>query len=1254
MQRTILTLIFSLLGATVALAQPTINNHTILTTNIEQYNKLELGVELGNVPPGTNPYDWDQIHIEVIFTHTNTAQQYTAHGFSYDDFTINAGTPCNPQGTFATNEFLTPQPTNFDWRVRFAPPLTGSWTYVINLYSNNMLVASTNSEPFNVNTSNNHGYIGRQNPNPWYGLRFGNYYFTDGSTYFPTGTNLHYYNQPYCWETWNDSYLGTMNKLQDVGGNFARLLMIGDEWGHQNGPNGPYVNGFIFNIEWGSSLDANGLPVANLGNYDEKQNIAFLLDKLIEDAEQKGIYFQLGLTGYRELEAGYTYDWTFNPFRNPPLSLTNPNQFLTNSQAHEYYKRKLRYIISRWGYSTNIFAWELMTEAGGTVSKPDLVNWLNLMSNEIKNIDDFKHLVSISGGGEYFDFTTNSFQHQIFSIPSVDVIDHHTYGSSELYNFAHYRRENMILKSKDNFYKPLMAGEFGKDETNKGELYIREHDNKPVNFHKEFHNTIWSTSFSGQSGTSSMWYPYIYAPWSPVYNHIKPLRVLINELNFESDFFEPISSDCAEPDIAHIGMSQSAYNHFMSPPNNPSPNNGYGDNFGKCNYPIYGQDIEVTSDPNTSFSTPGSLSSKVLVFGLKGQESILGWIHKKDNIWWKLPHLGWSGNPNWPGGTMNSQYYDENCAYYLPANNLPASASACQNAPLSGVDAIFNNVCNGEYVIDYYSTYPDNPVVPNGPAVDGGVIPSFTRRLFTGANDLHVKLPPMMPLSEEESIYAPDYGYRIRKLNPENYAYISIGNWSAYEEARDHTLETYYRNGVFVTKIFFVGKNDGLLHYYWYDAQNQQWVHGPVGNNPGPNEQVSGDVAVDNYTEDKVYFRGTDNRIHYYQYTSGNPAYWQHDCMSPECNSPASEDAHPSSNIVGTGDQIFYRGMNDDKMHMYYKSGTIWYHKILNPGAGSNEYVAGYLTIPMEPTQTANEIFYLKSNLQIAMYTKNGTNSSNWIFSTVSPSNPPTNEQVLAGNPITAAYVEGQLYVFYVGNDFNVQYYKDVSGTWVHGYLSKSADARASNETTLFFDDNVLYYYSGYGGQTIHRFYWDNAEWRHAFLGICNPKRPPNPAWMYEFRFTSDGNIVYIDQDHQIKMLWNKRECQQCAGDYNVSHYKPGRNSGGDNGIGSAINDADAERNLRKIISDDNNYRFAIYPNPASNKLNVSLESKTNDRITLKMVNTLGATVKVQDLGNSYTNKHELQVGDLPRGLYYVYLVEQSGKVVASQKVSLQ
>ena len=66
------------------------------------------------------------------------------------------------------------------------------------------------------------------------------------------------------------------------------------------------------------------------------------------------------------------------------------------------------------------------------------------------------------------------------------------------------------------------------------------------------------------------------------------------------------------------------------------------------------------------------------------------------------------------------------------------------------------------------------------------------------------------------------------------------------------------------------------------------------------------------------------------------------------------------------------------------------------------------------------------------------------------------------------------------------------------------------------------------------------------------------------------------------------------------------------------------------------NFNFSVYPNPASNKLNIKLSNNKAENVLVKIINSIGQTVKSIDLGNSSEINNEINLTDLEKGIYFV------------------
>lgn len=74
---------------------------------------------------------------------------------------------------------------------------------------------------------------------------------------------------------------------------------------------------------------------------------------------------------------------------------------------------------------------------------------------------------------------------------------------------------------------------------------------------------------------------------------------------------------------------------------------------------------------------------------------------------------------------------------------------------------------------------------------------------------------------------------------------------------------------------------------------------------------------------------------------------------------------------------------------------------------------------------------------------------------------------------------------------------------------------------------------------------------------------------------------------------------------------------------------------------------FNVYPNPATDKLNIVFESKTDEPVKIRMINLTGSVITEKAIESSAGNYHAaLDVKDLQKGMYFLQLESQSSKLV--------
>jgi hypothetical protein len=327
-------------------------------TEIELYKAVTLSM---TVDPSlyVNPFDSRDIELIGIFQSPSGEQRVVA-GFwmqPYDDAMQPNGEP--------------------GWYVRFTPSEPGNWTYVLQVRNNGELV-DTQEGRFSVTPSSRRGFI-RVGENRRY------FQYDNGEPYFPIGHNL-----KWSWDGAGglETYLQWLRELHEMGGNYARLFI---------------------DVPWFINLDWAG-PA---GDYRGAQLAAAQLDRIIEAAAEYDIALQLVLLWHQSIliyngppvlipeqpaRPRMGADWDDHPYNivnGGPLS--GPGVFFYNEQAEALLRRRLQYIAARWGYSPQVFAWEIIDRIDRTSNyDPQVANdWLQRTIGYLRRIDSHSHLITV-------------------------------------------------------------------------------------------------------------------------------------------------------------------------------------------------------------------------------------------------------------------------------------------------------------------------------------------------------------------------------------------------------------------------------------------------------------------------------------------------------------------------------------------------------------------------------------------------------------------------------------------------------------------------------------------------------------------------------------------------------------------------------------------------------------------------------------------------------------------------------------------
>lgn len=338
--------------------------------NVLKLEKFELGVSLptniltkvnnfvtkANVAltEKINPFlDWE-LDVEATFTHTTSGTVKKIDAFYYREYERNV-----------TDGVWDEMPTNFPMRARFSPPETGKWQCVITIKTNNTVVAQSAPFLFSVVTSSNPGYVTvhpnnrnlQQNNRMIFpvGINFdgpikgivNGHIGPNGDIYGPEDMDVVITPQNFV------TYHNDIVNYKNQGGRFIRTL--------QN--------------PWGALIE-----FTEKGNYYNRLHYAWEQDRLIDYCEANDILIHFNMLHqepFMKYGNYHLFDWDWSHYNAdgtyfaqdifPAYCYANEDQkepyemFLLEDDL-KYHEQRTRYYVSRYGYSTSIYIFELLSE----------------------------------------------------------------------------------------------------------------------------------------------------------------------------------------------------------------------------------------------------------------------------------------------------------------------------------------------------------------------------------------------------------------------------------------------------------------------------------------------------------------------------------------------------------------------------------------------------------------------------------------------------------------------------------------------------------------------------------------------------------------------------------------------------------------------------------------------------------------------------------------------------------------------------
>ncbi len=417
-------------------AAPRISVKSENSAEIGLYEKYELVLALSNAFYA-NPYDPDEIDVRAVFTSPG-GRQWLINGF-YDNYN-------NRQ----------------QWKVRFSPNETGTWTYHLEA-SNRTGTGRSIGYSFTAVPSAHHGWLHTAEANPHYLEHDDGTGFYGIATYWP-------------WRIDNsESGLGALAK---AGCNFI---------------------GF-WNITYDSGTIIESLS-SGLGQYDQKQ--CNRIDEIIQWMEQRDMALMLAIWPHDlfcQSLPGWAARWPDNPYKQ----LCSVFDIYADETAWQYQEKQYRYIIARWGYSRGLGVWEIMNEINGTDAwvngrVAEAEAWTARVHQYLCDHDPFNRPTTASmSGGQWW---PNGYA--IFDLANVHMYET---GWTAKFNNNPLRSSlwtyhDVTRQMWEGFAKPAILGEAGANDSYGNYAAGSEE------YLLLFHNALWASWSSGLA-CSPVWWAY--------------------------------------------------------------------------------------------------------------------------------------------------------------------------------------------------------------------------------------------------------------------------------------------------------------------------------------------------------------------------------------------------------------------------------------------------------------------------------------------------------------------------------------------------------------------------------------------------------------------------------------------------------------------------------------------------------------------------------------------------------------------------
>lgn len=324
-----------------------------------------------------NPYDPDEVMIDAVITCPD-GDTLQVPCFYYIPASYKSG-------SWVRNE------SKRTWMLRFISSQAGSHLLKLKIQDHDGF-SQTDNYSFIVAAGSTKGIIRNDTADRQY------YRYSTGEPFYPLGINI----------GWNSigNYTKIINNLSTEGANIFRYWHT------------PFAEQAL---EWKDNSFYDGL-----GHYN--QEAAAMTDSLLTLCGARDVYMQLVIFQHGMFSENVDEMWADNPYNivNGGF-IDRAEKYFYNDQCKAQAKKLLRYIVARWAWSKNLFAWEFFNEVQFTgiynsqtsAWFPGVLRWHSEMSRYLASIDPWDHIRTTSAANEQLAL--------LDTISTLDNLQYHLY-----------------------------------------------------------------------------------------------------------------------------------------------------------------------------------------------------------------------------------------------------------------------------------------------------------------------------------------------------------------------------------------------------------------------------------------------------------------------------------------------------------------------------------------------------------------------------------------------------------------------------------------------------------------------------------------------------------------------------------------------------------------------------------------------------------------------------------------------------------